>query len=170
LLTTSDTPSEESIPYIEAGHILDVINPLKCIFCTHDKATPGVNTTCNAWDTRVANDAPLRFLHEKTLELYNFWMAISKKTIFSHFHITACSPDHNMVFYCNLGTPGVKQALPVPEKQTLEWIKNGELRQIKIGEDALKLLEEALLTHMQCGDVIGLMTQLMQKEFLDALK
>jgi hypothetical protein len=165
-----DTPSEESIPYIEAGHILDAINPLRCIFCTHKKVTPGVNTTCNACDTRLANDAPLLFLHEKTLELYNYWIAISKETISSSFHITACSPDHSVVFYCNVRYTRGQAGAAGPRETHAGLYSEWRAKADKNWRGCTEAAGGSSPHRHAMRDVIGLMTQLMQKELLDALK
>jgi hypothetical protein len=75
-----------------------------------------------------------------------------------------------MSFKYALGISGVKQELPVPERQILEWIEKGELKQMKLGEHALKLLKEVLHTDMQCLDAILLMPELMANHVLDACK
>jgi hypothetical protein len=91
-----------------------------------------VNTICEDYEKHLADDLALYFLHDTTLELYTFWIAISKKTLSAHFHITPISFEYDTDFYYTWGIPAVKQALPVPERRTLKWLDDRVLKQMEL--------------------------------------
>jgi hypothetical protein len=58
------------------------------------KEKPGVNTICKTCDDSLDRESALRFLCNAILKLYNFYIAICRKTLSSQFYITPGSSTH----------------------------------------------------------------------------
>lgn len=151
---------------IEAHHILRAINPRLCIHCTNPKPDRAINTFCPACADRINSDLPLFFLYSVVIPLYAFWIAFLKKTLSRRFNIV--ESRHS---YYERGLPGVKETLPRPLANVLRWDDgDGCKGSMWLDEAARDLLEQVLLTDMQCDDAILLMGELLQKQLLNARK
>ncbi|KAF2029711.1 hypothetical protein EK21DRAFT_112582 [Setomelanomma holmii] len=149
---------------IDAHNILTAIDPLRCIFCENQKSAPGVNTICAACDIQLRAVPSLQFLHTIALELYDFWIALLKKTLTRRFHVKNRPPNYSTVFWFDLGLPGVKTSLPALDNDTLEWIdhdKTGVRKSMVLDEHARELLNQVILTDMQCAEAMQLLAHLL---------
>lgn len=179
ILTTQMDDSENNSPaefrgLTEAYNILDAIDPNKCILCTGKKSISGVNTICTSCSHHLKRDQQLRFLHERTLELYNFWIALLRKTLSNEFYAELCAPligGHSICF--RSGLPGVQTKVWMPSDDTLRWQDDrgmGARRWRYLTPHAKELLGQIQLTSEQCHVALLMLCDLMSSQLLDSRK
>jgi hypothetical protein len=155
--------------FIEAHEILDAIIPMKCITCLGEKAASGVNTICSYCEDLLVTDPPLHRLHQHTLELYNFQIALLRKTVSDNSDGGRCLPsrDSYTMFY-ESGVPGVKTKVRQPPGDDLQWQDDGKTFDVHsqlLTPDVKELLPQVQLTDMQCHNALLMLSELVKTQF-----
>jgi hypothetical protein len=152
---------------VEAHQVLDAISPWSCIMCPGIKHVPGVNTICTACEERLHTDDALRFLHERTLEIYKFWIDLTCRTLSDKFFALVLKGNHYI--WVETGIPGVQTRAWMPRDGIL-WCKENDTdpsRAIYLDQLSAQLFEQAQLTSNQCHIAVVMLAELMEQRIQD---
>lgn len=150
--------------YIYSKQIIGALDPYLCIRCTERMPQPGINKICEFCELYLTIDSPWKFLHDKVLELYKFFVAVQRKSLSAQFYFDQPRTDKGIEtqLWFEDGIPGIRAQLPVVEK--MYWIDEVTKEQKSMTLDGMQqeLLEQVLLSQAQCHiamlmmpDVIG---------------
>ena len=79
---------------------------------------PGVNETCETCKLYLATDPAEKFLQDKVLELYNFFVALQRRSFTAKMGYEYCRTSKGIEtqLECSHGIPGVDSELPAMRK------------------------------------------------------